>query len=112
MIPVPLPPEPDNFDERVRREGLAHLQEQGKDPEEPVSRALFIMKRIMSNGGKRSCEYWQLAREDLRQAYHNRCVYSCFQIEVETLASGETVLMHAIDHFRPIHLSPARLAFE
>ena len=112
MIPVPLPPEPDNFDERVRREGLAHLQEQGKDPDEPAPRALFAMKRIMSNGGERSCEYWQLAREDLRQAYHNRCVYSCFQIEVETLASGETVSMHSIDHFRPIHLSPARLAFD
>lgn len=70
------------------------------------------MKRIMSNGSERSCEYWQLAKEDLRNAYHNRCVYSCFQVEVETLASGQTVSMHSIDHFKPISLSPASLAFE
>lgn len=112
MIPVPLPPEPDNFDERVRREGLAHLHEQGRDPDEPAPRALFAMRRIMSNGGERSCEYWQLAKEDLRHAYHNRCVYSCFQIEVETLASGQTVSMHSIDHFKPISLSPARQAYD
>ena len=112
MIPVPLPPEPDNFDERVRREGLAHLHEQGQDPDAPAPRPLFEMKRIMSNGGERSCEYWQLARDDLRQAYHNRCVYSCFQIEVETLASGETISMHSIDHFRPIRLSSARQSYD
>lgn len=70
------------------------------------------MKRIMSNGGERSCEYWQLAKEDLRNAYHNRCVYSCFQIEVETLASGKQVSMHSIDHFKPISLNPAWQAYD
>ena len=111
MIPVPLPPEPASFNDRVRREGLAHLHEQGQDPEQPAPRALFAMKRIMPNGGERSCEYWQLAREDLRHAYHNLCVYSCFQIEVETLASGKQVSMHSIDHFKPISLSPAKEAY-
>ena len=113
MMPVPLPPEPAGFDATVRREGLAHLREQGQDPEQPPpSRALFNMRRTMADGRTRSCSYWQLAREDLRQAYSNRCVYSCFLIEQETLATGEVVSIHSIDHFSPIRSSPARLAFE
>jgi len=113
MIPVQLPPEPNSFDASVRREGLAHLQEQGQDPDQyPPSRSLFAMRRIMANGGERSCEYWQLARDDLRKAYQGRCVYTCFFIESETLVGGKIVSGHAIDHFRPIHSSPARLAYE
>jgi hypothetical protein len=70
------------------------------------------MKRTMANGGERSCEYWQLAKDDLCEAYRNRCVYSCFQIEQETLASGKVVSGHAIDHFRAIRISPAKLVYE
>lgn len=113
MIHFPLPPEPDSFDARVRQEGLAHLREQGQDPAQPPpGRALFEMKRTMANGGERSCEYWQLAKDDLCEAYRNRCVYSCFQIEQETLASDKVVSGHAIDHFRAIRISPAKLAYE
>ena len=76
MIHVPLPPEPDSFDARVRQEGLAHFREQGQElAQPPPGRALFAMKRTMANGGERSCEYWQLAKDDLCEAYRNRCVY-------------------------------------
>lgn len=113
VIPVQLPPEPSGFDARVRREGLAHLREQGQDPDEcPPNRALFEMRRIMASGQERSCEYWQLARDDLREGYANRCVYSCFLIELERTIGGMIVSGHAIDHFRSIRLSPARLAYE
>jgi len=97
----------------VRREGLAHLREQGQDLDQcPPSRALFEMRRIMASGQECSCEYWQLAKNDLRKGYANRCVYSCFLIESERSTNSAVVSGHAIDHFRPIRSSPARLAYE
>jgi hypothetical protein len=119
MIPVQLPQEPGDYHHRVREEGLAFLQEQGLNPDQIYSRRIFEMRRIMTDGSGRfrSCEYWQLAREDLKIGYHNRCVYTCFLIEqelVEDATSPDPVEVggHSIDHFKPVTKNPARLAYE
>jgi hypothetical protein len=89
MIPVSLPPEPAGFDCDVRQEGLAHLREQGQDPAQPpASSGLWTLVRTDASGNRRTADYWQRAREDLRTGCNNRCVYSCFVIETERLACG------------------------
>lgn len=39
MIPVLMPAEPAAFDRLVRQQGLAHLREQGQDPDLPPADA-------------------------------------------------------------------------
>ena len=124
MIHVPLPPEPDSFDARVRQEGLAHFREQGQDPAQPPpGRALFAMKRTMANGGERSCEYWQLAKDDLCEAYRNRCVYhkgnavipedhdpTCLQGDALVLAENHDGLLIVVPNPKLSAAEQARLA--
>jgi len=95
MIPVQLPQEPDDYHHRVREEGLAFLQEQGLNPDQIYSRSTFKTKRMMTDGSGRlrSCEYWQLAREDLRMGYHNRCVYTIAEgaIQLQFDSKGDLI---------------------
>ena len=117
MIPVQLPQEPSGYHELVREEGLAFFEEMGLNPDDVCNRAIFRAKRTMADGRFRSCEYWQLARDALRNSYSNRCVYTCFLIEEELVvdsSSPEPVKVggHSIDHFKPVAKSPARLAYE
>jgi hypothetical protein len=117
MIPVQLPQEPDHYRELVRNEGLAFFQEMSLNPEYVYNRAIFNTRRTMADGRIRSCEYWQLAKDALRNGHCNRCVYTCFLIEEEFVADASSterikVGGHSIDHFRPIAASPARLDYE
>ena len=113
VIPVAMPPEPMDFDARVRQEGLCHLREQSHDPETPPpNRGIWEIQRLGGDGRVRSAEYWQLAKEDLRNGYGNRCVYSCFALEDQLNASGNPQSTHSIDHFQPKSLSAAKLAYE
>lgn len=108
-----MPPEPSDFDLKVRHEGLCHLREQGHDPETPPpNRQIWEIMRRGTDGHVRTAEYWQLARDSLRAGYTNRCVYSCFTLEDQRNAAGNLQSTHSIDHFLPKSLSPARLAYE
>lgn len=113
MIPVTMPAEPAEFDRLVRKQGLAHLREQGQDPAlPPAVSTLWKLSRLGADGRQRTVDYWQLARDDLRTGYHNRCVYSCFVLEPERLADGRLQSTHSIDHFQPRSRSAAGLAYE
>lgn len=80
MIRVQLPDEPSDFYQRVRSEGLAHLQEQNQDPDQPIRNASIWKKRTLSDGRAEKPDYWRRARESIKAGYSNRCVYSCFKL--------------------------------
>ena len=105
MIPVPLGPEPTDFDQRVRQPGLRFLNDAGLDPLSVVARAQF--KR--PGGGKP--DYWRAAKANLREAFNGCCAYSCFFLE-DSLTPSLDELSTSVDHFQPISRSPAHLAYE
>lgn len=50
MIPVPMPPEPPDFDERVRRPGRDHLRQKSHNPDQSwllASRASRLSRSIL-----------------------------------------------------------------
>ena len=106
MIPI-RNDEPGDFDTRVRQPGLAFLRSRNQDPNEPPQSANRLW-------GRNGCEgkSWQLARDQLREWYGNRCVYSCFVLEQERKENGRLQSNHSIDHFRPKSRSLAYLAYE
>lgn len=111
MIRVQLPDEPSDFNQRVRSEGLAHLQEQNQDPDQPIRNACIWKKRTLPDGRTEKPDYWRRARESIKAGYSNRCVYSCFRLEDESFPGG---IRHGgqVDHFRPRDSSAANLAYE
>jgi hypothetical protein len=81
------------------------------------------MKRTMANGGERSCEYWQLAKDDLCEAYRNRCVYhkgnavipedhdpTCLQGDALVLAENHDGLLIVVPNPKLSAAEQARLA--
>jgi hypothetical protein len=72
MIPLNPPPEPADFDKRVRQPGNKWLAEH---PEAESSKY---------------SAYWNLVRQEVQEAFNSRCAYLGFQIP-----SGD------IDHFTP-----------
>ncbi len=111
MIPLQLPDEPADFHDRVRAEGLAHLQEQNQDPEQPRMSPSIWKRRVLPDGSSHTPDYWRRAREAIRRGYDNRCVYSCFKLEDETFPGG-TRYGGQVDHFKPRETSAAKLAYE
>ena len=111
MISVKLPSEPNDFNQRVRSEGLAHLHEQNQDPDQPIHNASIWTNRTLSNGSSEKPDYWRRARVAVKQGYANRCVYSCFKLEDETFPGG-TTRGAQIDHFKPRSSCAAKLAYE
>ena len=111
MMSVQLPDEPPDFRQRVRDEGLAHLQEQNQDPDEPIMNPSIWEKRTLPDGTSHTPDYWRRAREAIQQGYANRCVYSCFKLEDETFPGG-TTRGAQIDHFKPRSSSAAKFAYE
>ena len=81
MIPVAQQPEPSNFDQKVRKPGLAWIDEKGFDPTKRVPKKTKIEP------------FWRQSIEDLHSAYSGICAYLCVFIE---LAAPPTV-----DHFVP-----------
>lgn len=104
---IPLPIEPGDFDARVRQPGLAFLRSRNQDPNEPPQGANQLWGRNGYDG-----KSWQPARDQLREWYGNRCVYSCFVLEQERKENGSLQSTHSIDHFWPKSSSPAYLAYE
>jgi hypothetical protein len=111
MISVQLPDEPPDFDQRVRAEGLAHLQEQNQDPDQPRINASIWKERRLPDGTSQKPDYWRRARDSIKSGYSNRCVYTCFKLEDEIFPGGDT-LAGQVDHFKPRESSAARLAYE
>ena len=111
MISVQLPDEPPDFRQRVRDEGLAHLQEQHQDPDQPRTNPSIWKRRTLPDGTSHTPDYWRRAREAIKKGYANRCVYTCFKLEDETFPDGITY-GGQIDHFKPRDSSAAKLAYE
>lgn len=108
MIPVSMPPEPPNFDKRVRRPGREHLRQKSHNPDQPPPNHGDFWKKVDTQG---KADYWRRARDDLKESYGNRCVYSCFYLQEEHVY-GSVQFKHSIDHFKPVSQHPARLAYE
>ena len=106
MIPVQMPPEPPDFDARVRQPGQEHLQQKGHDPAQPPPKHDRFLR---TDQGK--ADYWRRVRDALKEGYGNRCVYSCFYLSEERVYGGDS-FKHSIDHFKPISQSPAQLIYE
>jgi hypothetical protein len=111
MIRLQLPDEPADFHDRVRAEGLAHLQEQNQDPEQPRMSPSIWKSRKLPDGSSHTPDYWRRAREAIRSGYDHRCVYSCFKLEDEAFPGG-TRCGGSVDHFKPRETSAAKLAYE
>lgn len=113
VIPVLMPPEPSDFELRVRQQGLSFLSDQGHSPHDPPPNSRFWkVERVDIDGNLKSAEYWREAKDALQTGYSNRCVYSCFALEDQLTASGRQISSHSIDHFHPKSLSAAGLAYE
>ncbi len=114
-MPVQLPAEPLNFDERVRVPGLHALRILHQNPDDPPPNERFWKQRHQTQNGswREKLDYWNRVRDDLCEGYNKRCVYSCFVIEPTRDSNGHVIGgEHCIDHFAPKSLNPAREAFE
>ena len=114
-MPVKLPAEPWNFNERVRLPGLHALRLLHQNPDDPPPNERFWKTSHQTlHGSRRSTlDYWTRVRDDLCDSYNKRCVYSCFVIEPTRDSNGYVQPgEHCIDHFAPKSLNPARVAFE
>lgn len=88
MIPVTMAPEPETFDEQVRRRGHAFL----KRTPRPTT-AQF-----------RTQSYWRASLPELHAAYHGICAYSCHYIPLDTGAD-------TVEHFLAKSANPT-LAYD
>ncbi|MBC5793702.1 MULTISPECIES: hypothetical protein [Sphaerospermopsis] len=88
MIPIKPQPEPDDFDEKVRKKG-----------EEFLSKVPNPEKKDWTNR-----DYWRRALPDLYKACNHICVYSAEWIPYQTGSP-------AVDHFIPKSVKP-ELAYE
>lgn len=114
-MPVNLPAEPWNFNERVRVPGLHALCILNHHPDDPPPNEHFWKTPHQTPDGswRRTLDYWTRARDDLCDSYNKRCVYSCFVIEPIRDPNGQVIGGdHSIDHFVPKSLNPAKEAFE
>ena len=89
VIPINLQPEPDDFDDKVRKPGLEWLAKRGI----PVSAPLPAGRMLPS--------YWQRALEQLGTAYSQVCSY--FAVRIDTVTGDLTT-----DHFVPKSKAPGR----
>ena len=82
MIPVALQPEPEDFDQKVRRKGLNWLKDKGIPANGPPPRATDLPN------------YWTKSNKQLWDAYSGVCAYLAIYFEWVTGASST-------DHFVP-----------
>ncbi|MBX7223698.1 MAG: hypothetical protein K1Y36_27535 [Blastocatellia bacterium] len=87
MIPIQPQPEPAEFDQKVRKPGLAFLEGTPRPTQKDWS----------------SHDYWGRIKADLMTAYREVCAYSA--IRVRSIEASD------IDHFQPKSLHP-KLAYE
>jgi len=85
MIPIRPAPEPDSFEARVRRPGLAALAELvGESPglkrRGSRRKAVYARREDIKWDQHESLSYWTRALDDLRDAYHNLCSYLAMEI--------------------------------
>ena len=83
MIPVQLQSEPEDFFERVTKDGKKFL----------------LLNPQPTSQEWKGKEYWQRALPDMRQAYQRVCAYCCHWIPHSTGS-------HSIDHFVPKSQQP------
>lgn len=96
MIHVTPAPEPERFDRDVRKPGLRALAEMvGESPLRRSGKRLSkIADRREDIPSDKFPPYWTKLSDELRQAYHEICAYSCFRIHPVTGATS-------VDHFAP-----------
>lgn len=97
MIPVPKAPEPEDFDERVRKKGLAAIAE--LVGEEPSSKRKGRKRRKVAATREQipSDKFpplWRDVLVDMHRLYEGRCAYLALYIEHGT---GDA----SVDHFIP-----------
>lgn len=97
MIPVLPAPEPDSFDERVRRPGLSAIAELVGEPAVirrpgPKRKAVTATREDLKP--EQFPPFWRGATEDLLQAYGRICAYACLYIERITGSA-------TVDHWAP-----------
>ena len=115
MIPLQPPPEPQDFDAKVRQPALAALVRLGHNPNNPPPNESFWKTPHTTASGwtRKTLDYWTIARDDLCRSYNKRCAYSCFTIEPIRDPNGRIIASaHSIDHFAPKSLRPAKEAFD
>jgi len=92
MIPLVRSREPDNFDCKVRKKGLAFLSSNG------------IQLNVSAPSNTQFQPYWTACKTDLYSLYQGYCAYTCLHIHEMTGAS-------TVEHIKPKRLFPA-LAYE
>ncbi len=98
MIRVELADEPATFDDKVRKPGLLAIAEMvGEIPHSPRKHGRALERCAASRAAIKPDKYpphWRLALEDMMEAYHQICAYSCFRIHAVTGAES-------VDHMVP-----------
>jgi hypothetical protein len=98
VIPVTRAPKPKQFDDKVRRPGLRAIAEMVGRPTPYKRTAGKPFKKIAARERDiptaRFPAYWTEALDDLMNAYHKICAYTCFRIHPVTGA-------RSADHFAP-----------
>lgn len=98
MIRVPKARKPRNFDRDVRQPGLRAIAEMaGKPPQYPRTAGRpfrQIAARERDIPSSQFPAYWTDALDDLMDAYHEVCAYTCFRIHPVTGS-------RSVDHFAP-----------
>lgn len=92
MIPIIQQPAPADFEQKVRKKGLAWLKKKN------------INVSLAKPPNVKLPDYWTACIPDLRAAYGSICAYVCIYIE-------EVVGSATVEHFKPKSLYPS-LAFE
>lgn len=97
MIPVALQPEPDTFDQQVRRKGLAAIAELvGKKPrsKRPGPPRKKIATRERDIPAEAFPPFWRDALDDMLESYGRRCAFLALYLEN---ATGNP----SVDHMLP-----------
>lgn len=101
MIPVQPAPEPERFDEVVRKPGLSAIAELVGEPA-TLKRPGFKRKTVCTQREDLKSNhfppFWREVTDDLLTAYHRICAYACLYIEPVTGAA-------TVDHFAPKSMS-------
>ena len=93
MIRVSLPKEPAHFEKEVREPGRRLLMELRGDAHAPRRRGPR-RKPVAKITSDMLEDYWTRCLDDLAEAFHHVCAYSCFRIDPITGA-------RTVDHFKP-----------